>query len=182
MRLIALTPETANDLPVPGTTFESPTNGYSVRHFDRGGLEPATGLWDPVNEPPFDPVSPTDSDPYRGFDLIDTGLGMAFQGASAAVPDGVSVDAWYDTHVARYLPSDCRVPRGQQAEVTIDGRSGRITGCSGMVTASVAVDGRLYLFIVGGNRSGRDYRVAFDDFAETIKLRPGDAAAPPAAP
>lgn len=169
---IALTPETAVDVAKPDTTFVSPTNGFSVWYFDRGGLEPAKGLWDPGD--PATSVSP-DMD---GFDLIDTGFGMAFNGASAAIPDGVSVDAWYDTQVARYLPDECRVPRSQQAEVTIDGQPGRIQECTGMVTASIAVDGRLYLFIVGGNLSGRNYRVAFDAFAETIQLRPEDAVKP----
>lgn len=170
---IALTPETAVDVAKPDTTFVSPTNGFSVRYFDRGGLEPAKDLWDPG-----DPATSVHPDTDHGFDLIDTGFGMAFFGASAAIPDGVPVDAWYDTQVARYLPDECRVPRSQQAEVTIDGQPGRIQGCTGMVTASIAVDGRLYLFIVGGNLSGRNYRVAFDAFAETIQLRPEDAVKP----
>ncbi len=170
---IHLTPDTADDLPTPDSTFVSPTNGFSVGYFDRGGLEPAKDLWDPV-----DPATSVYPDTDHGFDLIDTGFGMAFEGASAAIPNGVSVDAWYDTQVARYLPDECRVSRSQQAEVTIDGRPGRIQGCTGMVTASIAVDGRLYLFIVGGHPSGRDYRVAFDAFAETIQLRPEEAAKP----
>ncbi len=171
---IDLTPDTADDLPLPDTTFVSPTNGFSVGFFDRGGLEPAKELWNPA-----DPATSVGSGPDHGFDLIDTGFAMAFEGASAAIPNGVSVDAWYDTQVARYLPDECRVSRSQQAEVTIDGRPGRIQGCTGTVTASIAVDGRLYLFIVGGDpSSGRDYRVAFDAFAETIKLRPEEAAKP----
>ena len=107
---------------------------------------------------------------------------MAFEGASAAVPDGVSVDTWYDSQVARYLPDGCRESRSQQAEVVIDGRPGRLQRCTGMVTASVAVDGRLYLFVVGGNPTGRDYRIAFDAFAETIQLRPEEAAKPSTSP
>ena len=58
---IDLTPETAVDFPAPTTTFVSPTNGFSFEYYDRGGLAPATGLWDPVNQPldPHQPRAPT---------------------------------------------------------------------------------------------------------------------------
>jgi hypothetical protein len=73
------------------------------------------------------------------------------------------------------------VPRSQQAEITIDGRPGRISdACPDKVVATVAVDRRLYLFAMLHNRT--DARAFFDAFAATIDLRPEDAAVPSPAP
>ena len=101
-------------------------------------------------------------------------------GASTVIPDGVSIDAWVDAAVEKYLPFSCSVPRSQQAEISIDGQSGRIseespTWCPNKVVASVVVDGRLYLFMIIHN-PGKDGRALFDTFAATIDLRPEDAA------
>ncbi len=51
---IDLTPETAIDFPNLPSTFVSPTYGYAFNYLDRGGLEPATERWDPVNKSPSD--------------------------------------------------------------------------------------------------------------------------------
>ena len=72
---IDLTPETAVDFPNLTTTFVSPTYGYSFGYLDRGGLAPATKLWDPVNQ---QPISNPDN-PHERFDAVETGLGDYFQ-------------------------------------------------------------------------------------------------------
>ena len=81
-------------------------------------------------------------------------------------------------HVDDYISAGgCYVPRNEQAGITIDGHSGRISDeCPDKVVATVVVDGRLYLFAMLHNRS--DARALFDAFAATIDLRPEDAAAP----
>ena len=69
------------------------------------------------------------------------------------------------------------MPRNEQAGITIDGHSGRISDeCPDKVVATVVVDGRLYLFAMLHNRA--DARALFDAFAATIDLRPEDAAPP----
>jgi hypothetical protein len=152
------------------TTFVSPTNGFSFKFFDRGGLEPAREPWDPVNQPVLDDSGALYIDP---FDYVDTGFGAAFMGASKAIPDGVSIDAWVDAAVVKYLPFSCSVPRSQQAEISIDGQSGR--WCPDKVLATVVFDGRLYFFMVIHNPDV-DGRAIFDTFAATIDLRPEEAA------
>ncbi|MBI2764083.1 MAG: hypothetical protein HYX54_10150 [Chloroflexi bacterium] len=115
---IDLTPETAIDYPGLTTTFVSPTNGFSFGYLDRGGLEPAKELWDPVTQP-----RPDSSGVYDyPFDRVETALGAYFKGASTVIPDGVSIDAWVD----EYVSPGC-APRSQQAEITIDGQPGRIS-------------------------------------------------------
>ena len=169
---IELTPETAVDFPGLTSTFVSPTYGYSFQYHDRGGLAPATELWDPVNQP---------LDSYEGddrFDGVETGFGAYFAGASTQIPDGVSIDAWVDEYVS---PGGCGVPRSQQAEITIDGQSGRIAECRnadgiGRIEATVVAGGRLYLFIAGHDRS--DARAWFDAWVATIDLTPETAAVP----
>ena len=159
------------------TTFVSPTYGFSFKYFDRGGLEPAKELWDPVNQPVLDDSGALFIDP---FDYVDTGFGAAFMGASIAIPDGVSIDAWVDAAVVKYLPFSCSLPRSQQAEISIDGQSGRIseglpTWCPDKVLATVVFDGRLYFFMAIHNPDV-DGRAIFDTFAATIDLRPEEAA------
>jgi hypothetical protein len=102
------------------TTFVSPTNGFSFKFFDEGSNRRGH---DPVNQPVLDDSGALYIDP---FDYVDTGFGAAFMGASKAIPDGVSIDAWVDDHVS---PSGCGRPRSQQEEITIDGQSGRIFEC-----------------------------------------------------
>jgi len=165
------------------TTFVSPTNGFSFRYLDRGRLTPAKTLWDPATQPPIDEteLNAAGAPHNDGFDVEETGFGAVFQGASTEIPDGVSIDAWVDAAVVKYLPRGCGFSRSQQAEITIDGQSGRISeDCWGKVVATVVVDGRLYLFILSHNR--RDARAVFDAFAATIDLRPDEAAEPSSTP
>ena len=173
---IDLTPETAVDVPNMATrpTFVSPTYGFSWKYISRGGLTRATELWDPGDEHidvNFDPA----------FDAVETGFGAYFEAASAAIPEGVTIEAWLDAAAANYLPDHCVVPRSQQGEITIDGQPGRITeDCAGRIVASVVVDGRLYLFRLWSSRT--DARAFFDAIAATIDLHPQDAAAPSSTP
>ncbi len=167
---IDLTPETAVDYPGLTTTFVSPTNGFSFGYLDRGGLEPAKEPWDPVTQP-FPDDSGVRDDP---FDVVETGLGAVFKGASAVIPDGVSIDAWVDEYTE---PGGCGVPRSQQVEITIDGQSGRSSECANRIEATVLAGGRLYLFMLLHDRT--DARAFFDAFAATIDLLPEDAAQVP---
>ena len=171
---IDLTPETAVDYPNLTSTFVSPTNGFSFGYLDRGRgtLKPAREPWDPVTQPRPDNSGAHD-DP---FDVVETGLGAVFKGASTKIPDGVSIDAWVDEYVS---PGGC-VPRSRQAAITIDGQSGRIAECRDEIQATVVADGRLYLFQL--LRSRDDARAFFDAFAATIDLRPQDAATPSSTP
>ncbi len=163
---IELTPETAVDLPPLSTTFVSPTYGYSFGFFDRGGPEPAGGRWDPTDDQ-VDTIQFDDR-----FDAVETGLAAYFVGASTAIPDGVSIDGWYDEHVSS---SGCGVPRSQQAGITIDGRPGRTIQCGNQIETTVVAGERLYLFILGADRDDR--RALFDSWVATIELTP-DTAAP----
>ena len=156
------------------TTWVSPTNGFSFRHEEGRGPTPATEFWNPVIDPPVDTSSRYD-DP---FDLLETGWAAFFKSASTPIPEGVSVDEWVDEYVS---PGGCGGPRSQQAEITIDGRSGRIAECpktteadGNRIEATVVAGGRLYLFILLSDRT--DYREVFDHFASTIDLRPETAA------
>lgn len=174
---IDLTPETAVDVPALTTTFVSPTYGYSFKYLDRGGLAPATELWDPVNQSPVNDLGSASARYLDQFDTVETGLAAFFMSASTEIPDGVSIDGWVDAAVTKYLPAGCYAPRGQQEEITIDGHSGRISeDCPDEIVATVVVDGRLYLFMQGHSRS--DGRAFFDAFAATIDLRPKAAAVP----
>ena len=169
---IDLTPETAVDFPAMTTTFVSPTNGFSFG-FIRG-LIPATGLWDPVNDNQAD----------DGFDVVETGLGAYFMAASTPIPDGVSIDAWVDEYVSPggwlQQPGRCGGPRNQQAEITIDGQSGRISECTNRIEGTVVAGGRLYLFTLLHSRD--DARAFFDAWIATIDLRPEAAAVPSISP
>jgi hypothetical protein len=170
---IRLTPETANEIPALDTTFVSPTNGYSFRYLDRGGLAPATELWDPVVDPP-----PDNSGRYDApFDGVETGLSAYFKAASTEIPDGVSIDEWVDEYVS---PSGCGRPRSQQEEITIDGESGRVFECPtdpGQIVATVVAGGRLYFFSLAHLRPD-DARAFFDAWVATIDLTPETAAVP----
>jgi hypothetical protein len=182
---IDLTPEAAVDFPNLTTTFVSPTNGFSFKYLDRGDgtLTPAKALWDPAIQPPI-AIDELDSSgaPYNDqFDVVETALGAVFKSASTKIPDGVSIDEWVDASVVKYLPRGCGVPRSEQAEITIDGQSGRISeDCPDKVVATVVAGGRLYLFILSHSRS--DARAFFDAFAATIDLRPEEAAVPSSTP
>ena len=163
---IDLRPETAVDFPGLTSTFVSPTNGYSFKYHDRGGLAPATELWDPVNDP-------VETGLDNRFDAVETGLGAYFRGASTEIPDGVSIDEWVDDYV---LAGGCGVPRSQQAGITIDGQPGRIAACANRIEATVVAGGRLYLFTLLHGRP--DARAFFDAWVATIDLRPETAAVP----
>jgi hypothetical protein len=168
---IDLTPETAVDFPAMTTTFVSPTNGYSFKY--RGGLAPATELWDPGSDNTDD-----------GVDGVETGHAAYFKGASAEIPDGVSIDEWVDRAarlddpgaIDEFSPGGCGGPRSQQAEITIDGQSGRISECPNEIEAAVVAGGRLYLFTLLHTRS--DARAWFDAWIATIDLTPETAAVP----
>jgi hypothetical protein len=168
---IDLTPETAVDFPALTTTFVSPTNGFSFRYRPRGDetLRPAKELWDPASDEIDD-----------AFDVAVTGLAAAFYGASTEIPDGVSIDEWVDASVIKHDPDGCMEPRSQQAVITVDGQSGRTWECPGGIGATVVAGGRLYLFILGHDRS--DARALFDAFVATIDLRPEGAAVPSSTP
>ena len=163
---IDLTPETAVDVPGLAKTFVSPTNGFSVRYSDsqKGPVEPATDLWEPGDELSHD-----------AFDVVGE-----FRGASTEIPEGVAIDELVDDHVS--LDGCFAPPLNQQAEITIDGRSGRIWECAAPTSsvneigATVVAGGRLYLFTLWHGRT--DGRAFFDAIVDTIDLTPETAAAP----
>ena len=163
---IELTPGTAIGFPAMTTTFVSPTYGYSFKYHDRGGLAPATELWDPANQP----IDDRNLD--ERFDAVETGLLAYFEAASTPVPDGVPVDAWVDEQVTATAAGGCGVPRNRQAPITIDGQSGRIVKC-GHSEATVVAGGRLYLFT-----GPDDDRGWFEAWVATIDLTPETATAP----
>ena len=135
------------DFPDLTTTFVSPRNGFSVKHPDRVALTPAKQLWG-FSEQVDD-----------GFDVVETGLAAVFKGAST---DAVVETApwtssrsmnWVDEYRRTTSPGGCGVPRSQQAEITIDGQSGRISECPNQIEATVVAGGRLYLFTLLHDRS-----------------------------
>ena len=163
----AATPVTAPDQD-PMTTFVSPRNGFSIEYPEGDvTVTPAKQLWG-VSEQVDD-----------GFDVVETGLGAVFKGASTELPDGdpdgVSIDERVDEYLSvdYVLPGGCGVPRSQQAEITIDGQSGRISECANRIEATVVAGGRLYLFTLTHDRS--DARAVFDAFVATIDLTPETA-------
>ena len=163
---IVLTPETGVDFLGLTETFVSPTYGYTFGYIR--GIQPATARWDPSNQPP------EDRNLDRRFDGVETGYGAYLEGASTTLPDGVSVDEWVDAYVTPRTAGGCGVPRSQQAEVIIDGRSARVAECAGQIEATVVAGGRLYLFVV--YRDARDARALFDAWVATIDLTPDTAA------
>jgi hypothetical protein len=166
------------DFPNLKTTFVSPTYGYSFKYLDRGGLSPATEPWDPVNAAPNEAGASLIGRDVDQFDVVETGLGAMFVGASMEIADGSSIYDWIDDYISA---GGCYVPRNEQAAITIDGHSGRISDeCPDKVVATVVVDGRLYLFAMLHNRA--DARALFDAFAATIDLRPEDIAVPSSTP
>lgn len=172
---IDLTPETAVGFPGLTTTFVSPTYGYSFKYHDRGGLAPATERWDPVNQP-FDDTGFDDR-----LDAVETGFGAYFGAASTQIPEGVSIDEWVEEYVTPVAGGGCGVSRSQQAEITVDGQSGRVAECvrgsgTNQIEATVVAGGRLYLFRLAHTRS--DARAFFDAWIATIDLTPEIAAVP----
>ena len=163
---IDLTPETAVDVPSLTKTFVSPTNGFSVRYSDRqkGPLKPATDLWDPGDELSHD-----------AFDVVGE-----FRGASTEIPEGIAMDELVDARVS--LDGCFAPPLSQQAEITIDGHSGRIWECASPTSsaneigATVVAGGRIYLFTLWHSRM--DGRAFFDAIVGTIDLTPETAGVP----
>ena len=185
---IDLTPESAVDVPEPEwvdvhrsnmrTPFASPTNGYSFKYWDRGGLEPAKELWDPANQPsPVEGLGGYGAEYQDEFDVVETGYGAFFVSASTKIPEGVLVDEWIDEAVGKYLPAGCYGPRTEQERITIDGEPGRISqDCAEDVVATVVKDGRLYLFTLAhGGGDADDAREVFDAWVATIDLTPETA-------
>ena len=163
---IVLTPETGVDFLGLTESFDSPTYGYSFGYIR--GLTPATERWDPSNQP-VDNVSQD-----ARFDAVETGYGAYLEGASTKLPLGVSIDVWVDEHVTPQAAGGCGVPRSQQAEITIDGHSGRVARCAERIEATVVAGGRLYLFRL--YRGDRDAMAMFDEWVTTIDLTPETAA------
>ena len=180
---IDLTPETAVDYPALDAMFVSPTYGYSFGYVDRGGLATAEAPWDPATPPyPDDPAvrgrqrGDRRDDPF--FDRVETGHGAYFRAASTVIPDGVVIDSWVDEHVS--AAPGCSRARSHQAEITIDGRSGRILECPDRIDATVVAGGRLYLFTLSHSRT--DAKAFFDAWVATIDLTPETAAVPSMSP
>jgi len=154
----------AVDVPNLTTTFVSPRNGFSISHPDNVTITPAVQLWG------SEAVD-------NSFDVIDTRLSAVFKGASTGpgFGGGGSVDERVDEFLSgdAGFPGGCGVPRGQQAEITIDGQPGRIAECPNRLEATVVAGGRLYLFTLEHDR--RDARAVFDAFVATIHLTPETA-------
>ena len=166
-----------HDRPDPGDRDRLPGPDEDLRLADlrlllrvHPGDHPATERWDPGNQP-LD-----DRNLDHRFDAVETGLGAYLEGASTPIPDGISIDGWVDQYVTPLAAGGCGVPRSQQAEITIDGRPGRIAECANQVEATVVAGGRLYLFAL--YRDSRDARAMFDAWVATIDLTPETAAAP----
>jgi hypothetical protein len=161
---------------LPMSTFVSPTYGFSFQYPDRGALAPAKVRWDPTTEPPFEPGGVFSGAHADGFDVVETGFGAVFEGASTEIPEGVPIDDWIDASLAsRASTPTCMVPRGRQSAITIDGHSGRISeGCARQLVATVVVDRRLFVFMLLHGRDEGDARAIFDAFVDTIRLPQGE--------
>jgi hypothetical protein len=152
------------------TTFVSPRNGFSVQYVDRGSgtVTPAKQLLGGDG---------ADDRLDDGFDVIETGSPAVFKGGSTTLsddrPEGMSIDRWVDDFVSYVLPDGCGLPRSQQAEITVDGRSGRIAECSDHIEATVVDGQRLYVFTL--SHAGADARQVFDAFLATVDLTPETA-------
>jgi hypothetical protein len=143
-------------------TFVSKRNGFSVKHPDRAVLTPANAMdgWDPGDE-----------QSEHGIDVVDTRADAVFKGASIKAPEWEgSIDGFVDD----ITPGGCGATRSQQAEITIDRRSGWIAECPNEIDTIVVAGGRLYLFTLQHQR--RDGRAVFDAIAATIDLTPETAA------
>jgi hypothetical protein len=161
-----LAPATTVPFANPDTTFVSPRNGFSVRYSERveGTISEATQLWG-FSERPDD-----------AFDVVETGPAVVFKGTSTELPDDVPIDDWIDESVSDesfMWPDSCHVPRREQAEITIDGQSGRLAECANRIEATVVAGRRLYYFVLLHDRG--DARAVFDTFAATIDLTPQTA-------
>jgi hypothetical protein len=162
-------PARSLDFPSLTTTFVSPRNGFSIKHPANVALTPATQLLG---------FGPHLDD---GFDVLETGLAATFKGGSTGTPDMENgfvagsltdtIDIWVDDRLNDY--GGCAVPRSRQAEVTIDGQSGRIAECAGRIDATVIAGRRLYVFTLSHVRT--DARAVFDAFVATIDLTPQTA-------
>ena len=117
-------PAQAAGFPELTRTFVSHRNGFSVKHPDRAVLTPANVMdgWDPGDE---------ESD--VGVDVVETGVGAVFKGASMKAPEW---EGAIDGFVDDITPGGCGATRSQQAEITIDGRSGWIAECPNEIDAS----------------------------------------------
>jgi hypothetical protein len=118
------------DFPNLTATFVSTRNGFSVKHPDTVALTPATDLWNPELAD-------------VGVDVVETGLAAVFKGALTGNPGSPSIDQFVDEYVNDVSPGGCGVPRRQQAEITIDGRPGRVSECPNEIEATVEAGGRL---------------------------------------
>lgn len=153
------------------TSFVSPRNGFSIRHPEGASVRPAVQLWgwgEQVDD---------------GFDVVEIDPGTVIKGTSREFPGDFpcldddyeptacgTTDDRIDRDLSQDLPGGCGVPRSQQAEITIDGRPGRVAECPGRIEATVVHGGRLYVFILTHDRSGA--RAVFDAAVATIVLTP----------
>ncbi len=146
------------------TTFVSPRNGFSVEYPDGedATVTPATQRWG-FSEQVDD-----------GFDVVETGSGAVFTGASTHFEEARDRDT-IDEYLSldHVLPDGCGVPLSEQAEITIDGRSGRTAACPNRIEATVVAGERFYVFTLTDDRT--DARAVFDAFLATIDLRPETA-------
>ena len=85
---------------------------------------------------------------HFGADAVFKGTSTAIDVASTENLFG-SLDEWVDEYVS---PGGCPGPRSQQAEITIDGQSGRIAECPNKIEATVFVGDRFYLFTLMHHR------------------------------
>lgn len=160
------------DLPLT-KTFVSPTNGLTQRNIDRAGASWATVSWTPPEQ-----IRPSLGAGGRIFDSIDTGYGAVFNVASAAVPAGVPLDDWIDQAVASAAATPtCMQPRREQAEIAVDGRSGRLSdGCAHQFLVTVVAGDRLYMLeLIYGEGPEEWARQFFDAWLATIRLTPETA-------
>ena len=168
------------DIPTLTVPFVSATNGFSEMNIARSGVTPATASWTPPQ-----PLKNAHGKPGPFYDIVETGLGAAFNGTSTVIPNGVPLDEWIDQSVASAAStSTCMLPRTRQAEITIDGQPARVSeGCAHQFVATVVAGGRLYVFeLIHGWDNEADARAFFDSWLATIRLTPETAAPASSAP
>jgi hypothetical protein len=167
-------PVSTADLPAVTRRYVSERNGFSVEYVDGGeaSVTPATDRF---------------GADLAGFDFIDTGSSAVFGGTSTLLDESnlcfdsddviepipcPSADEEIERIVAE-VPGACGVARSEQAEITIDGRSGRVVECTDRIEATVVADGWVYLFTLSHDRD--DARAVFDALVATVVLAPETA-------
>ena len=88
-RLVIAQPELTCDdgtIPVSGPRPRRSPPTSPLNSTGEGSVTPAKELWDPVNTPPIDEDGNSEAH-NRPFDLVETGLGAFFKGASTEIPE-----------------------------------------------------------------------------------------------